>query len=106
MTKGGSKYYWWCQIGGWSFLVLVLVLAAVTSFEQRITNQLIYNTLIVAISGLIVTHIFREIIRHRGWIQMPVEKALPKFLIGILLTCVAGSLIRMMLGVYPGVGDE
>jgi sensor histidine kinase YesM len=98
MPKKGSKYYWWCQIGGWSFLVLVLVLAAFTSFEQKITDQLIYNTLIVAVSGLIATHVFREVIRNWGWIQLPVDKALPKFLLGILLTCIGGSLIRMLLG--------
>ena len=105
MPKKGSKYYWWCQIGGWSFLVLVLVLAAFTSFEQRITKELIYNTLIVAASGLIATHVFREVIRNRGWIQLPVEKALPKFLLGILLTCIGGSLIRMLLGDALGVGS-
>jgi two-component system LytT family sensor kinase len=74
-------------------LVLVLVLAAFTSFEQKITDQLIYNTLIVAVSGLIATHVFREVIRNWGWIQLPV-----KFLLGILLTCIGGSLIRMLLG--------
>jgi sensor histidine kinase YesM len=98
MPKSGSKYYWWCQIGGWAFLALVIVLSAFTSFEQKITDKLIYYTLILATSGLISTHIFREVIRRRGWIQLPVEKALPKFLIGILLTCVAGSLIRILLG--------
>ena len=98
MPKSGSKYYWWCQIGGWSFLALVIVLSAFTSFEQQITEKLISNTLIVATSGLISTHIFREIIRQRGWMQLPVDKALPKFLIGIFLTCIAGSLIRIVIG--------
>ena len=106
MPKKGSKYYWWCQIGGWSFLVLVLVLAAFTSFEQRITKDLIYNTLIVATSGLIATHVFREVIRNQGWIQLPVEKALPKFLLGILLTCIGGSLIRILLGDALNVGSS
>ena len=106
MPKSGSKYYWWCQIGGWAFLALVLVLAAFTSFEQRITNQLVYITLIVAVSGLIVTHIFREVIRQWGWIQLPIEKALPKFLMGIFLTCIAGSLVRMLLGDLFSVGSS
>jgi sensor histidine kinase YesM len=105
MPKSGSKYYWWCQIGGWAFLVLILIYAALTtSIEQRVTEQHIYNALIVAVSGLISTHIFREVIRKRGWIQLPVDKALPKFLVGILLTCVAGSLLRMVFGSVIGVG--
>ncbi|HEY6902148.1 MAG TPA: histidine kinase [Puia sp.] len=98
MPKRGSKYYWWCQLGGWAFLVLVLVLSAIVSFEQRITDKLVYNTLIVAVAGLISTHVFREVIRQWGWVQLPLEKAIPKFLLGIFFTCIVGSLIRILLG--------
>ncbi|MBS1661130.1 MAG: histidine kinase [Bacteroidetes bacterium] len=98
MPKSGSKYYWWCQLGGWAFLALVIILSTITSFEQQVTDRLIYNTLIVATAGLVSTHIFREVIRQWGWMQLPIEKALPKFLIGILVTCIVGSLIRILLG--------
>jgi two-component system, LytTR family, sensor kinase len=95
MPKNVSKYYWWCQIGGWSFFALFMIVLNTSVFEQKITNALIYITAIYVLSGILTTHIFREVIRHSGWLQLPVEKALPKFMIGILLTCLACSLIRI-----------
>ena len=64
-------------------------------FEQKITDPLIYITAMYVLAGIFTTHLFREVIRHSGWLQLPVEKALPKFLIGVLLTCIACSLIRI-----------
>ncbi len=50
---------------------------------------------IYVLPGLIGTHLFREVIRRSGWLQLPVEKVLPKFLIGILFTCLGCGLIRI-----------
>ncbi len=98
MPRNANKYYWFCQIGGWAFLALVIIVLSATSFEQQITNKFILNTLIVALSGMFSTHLFREVIRYSNWLPLPVEKALPKFIIGILLTCITGSLVRIFLG--------
>jgi hypothetical protein len=106
MPKNASKYYWWCQIGGWAFLALVIVVLSATSFEQKITDRFIYNTLIVALSGLFSTHLFREVIRRSSWLPLPVEKALSRFVIGIVLTCIAGSLIRIFLGTLAGLAPS
>src|ERR1700744_3771459 len=96
MPKNRNKYYWWCQMGGWGFWALVLVLNS-SIFDQKITTRLIYITLIFLASGILVTHIFREVIRRSGWLQLSIEKAFPKFIIGILITCIAGSFIRVLL---------
>jgi two-component system LytT family sensor kinase len=64
--------------------------------ESKATVDLKYIfTALYVIPGLISTHLFREVIRRSGWLQLPVEKALPKFLIGILLTCIGCGLIRI-----------
>jgi len=96
MPKHVSKYYWWCQISGWGFLGLVIVLNSST-FEQKITDKLIGLMAVSVLSGILITHIFREVIRRSGWLLLPVEKALPKFLIGILLTCVTAGLLRILV---------
>ena len=94
MPKNASKYYWWCQIGGWGFLALVMVLESPT-FQQQITSKLIGLIVVAALGGMLTTHIFREVIRRSGWLLLPVEKALPKLMVGILLTCIADSLLRI-----------
>jgi len=96
MPKNTSRYYWLCQISGWGFLGLVMVLFSCT-FEQKITVKLIEFLAVVVITGILTTHVFREVIRRSGWLMLPVEKALPKLLIGVLLTCVVDSLIRIVV---------
>jgi two-component system LytT family sensor kinase len=66
-------------------------------FQQKITSKLISLTLLAVLAGLLTTHLFREVIRRSGWLLLPVEKALPKLVIGILLTCIADSLIRIVV---------
>ena len=74
---------------------MVMLWLNASTFEQKITNKLIGLTIVVTISGILVTHIFREVVRRSGWLLLPVEKALSKFFIGIVLTCVAWALIRI-----------
>jgi len=93
MPKNANRYYWWCQISGWGFLALVMVLFSST-LDQKITQKLVGFLVIFVFAGILTTHIFREVIRRSGWLLLPVEKALPKLLVGVLLICVADSLIR------------
>jgi two-component system LytT family sensor kinase len=103
MPKNASKYYWLCQIGGWGFIGLFIIVLNTTVLTSKVTLELLYIfTALYVLAALFATHAFREVIRRSGWLQLPVEKALPKFLIGILITCIAGSLIRM--GVIDGFG--
>src|SRR5215472_12577608 len=96
MTKNGSGYYWWCQIGGWGSLALVMVLTSST-LEQKISQKEVEIMLITVLTGILVTHIFREVIKRSGWALLTVEKALPKFLIGIVFTCITIGLLRIAL---------
>jgi two-component sensor histidine kinase len=96
MPKNTSKYYWLCQIGGWGALGLITLLSAPV-VEQKITFSLAGLAIVSALCGLFLTHIFRDIIKRSGWLHLPVEKALPKLLIGVLLTCLAGALLRLLL---------
>jgi sensor histidine kinase YesM len=96
MTKNGSKYYWWCQIGGWGSLALVMILNSST-LEQKITQKEVEIMFITVLTGIFVTHGFREVIKRSGWALLTVEKALPKFLIGMVLTCITIGLIRIAL---------
>jgi two-component system LytT family sensor kinase len=96
MPKNVSRYYWLCQIGGWGIIALFIIVIETYLPESKTTVDLKYIfTALYVIPGLISTHLFREVIRRSGWLQLPVEKALPKFLIGILLTCIGCGLIRI-----------
>jgi LytS/YehU family sensor histidine kinase len=68
-----------------------------STFEQKITVKLIEFLAVVVAAGILTTHAFREVIRRSGWLMLPVEKALPKLLIGVVLTCVVDSIIRIVV---------
>src|SRR6202050_3788913 len=96
MPKNVSRYYWLCQIGGWGIIALFIIVIETYLPESKTPVDLKYIfTALYVIPGLIGTHLFREVIRRSGWLQLPVEKDLPKFLIGILFTCLGCGLIRI-----------
>ena len=96
MPKHSSRYYWLCQFSGWGFLALVLILNSSFTFQQKITFRQVELMVLAVLAGILTTHLFREVIRNTGWLLLPVEKVLPKLAIGILLTCMLDSLIRIV----------
>lgn len=98
MPKNSSSYYWWCQIGGWSTLALTSILYNAI-FEQQVNAkfQEQIGAVIFAGSGLLSTHLFREFIRRSNWLRLPLEKAIPKFFLGVIVVCLTTNLIRIGL---------
>ncbi len=91
-----SKYYWWLQLGGWVLPAIMFILVDSLS-DQKVNARLIEQLLVMVFAGIFTTHLFREYIRRSRWLLMPVEKAVPKFLIGIVIVCIVDSLIRLWL---------
>ena len=73
---------------------MVMVIFSSTT-DQKITGKIIGFLTVFVFSGILTTHLFREVIRRAGWLLLSVEKALPKLLAGILVTCIVASLIRI-----------
>ena len=95
MTRNVSKYYWWCQIGGWVALGMVLLLNSAT-YDQDNHMYLKFQFMVITVlTGIFVTHLFREVIKRNGWTVLSLEKAVPRFFIGILVCCILDSLIRI-----------
>src|SRR5580704_17126840 len=89
-----SKYYWWFQIGGWGILALILILINLL-FGQRVDEHFLIGLGIKMLVGIFTTHLFRLYIHHAGWLALPVEKALPRLAIGILIVCLLDTIIRI-----------
>jgi two-component sensor histidine kinase len=94
MSKNTARYYWWCQIGGWSIVALMFILLEFMS-DQKVTSKLVEQILVMFFSGMIATHLFREFIRKSNWLMLPVEKAAPKFFLGIIIVCLVAGLVRV-----------
>lgn len=88
-----NKYYWWLQIGGWLSLALVLILINV--LFSKVDEQFFAALGLQIIVGIFATHLFRIFIRRAGWLDLPVEKALPCLALGILVVCLVDTAIRI-----------
>jgi two-component system LytT family sensor kinase len=92
MPRNFGRYYWWCQIGGWGFLALIMILLSSIS-DQKLEPKLFGQLGIIVCSGILTTHLFRWVIKKFNWLMLPLEKIFPKLIIGILVVCVLNSLI-------------
>jgi two-component system LytT family sensor kinase len=94
MPKNITKYYWWCQFGGWGFLALFWILFSLT-FDQKVNLVVLERLVLMILSGVFVTHLFRLVIRRYNWLLLSVEKVLPKLILGIIIVCVLNGLLRI-----------
>jgi sensor histidine kinase YesM len=96
MPKNVARYYWWCQIGGWGFVALIMIFFSYTFHEKMNGNS--YLRLAIMISAcLLCTHIFRTIIQRFKWLLLPVEKVLPRLFMGAIAVSVFSGLLRTVL---------
>lgn len=73
-----KKFYWICQIAGWTtFLLLNLLI--VSTIEELKTDRILKAIYFVS-AGLIFTHIFRAIIKKQNWLELPQRKIIPRVL--------------------------
>ncbi|HLY71759.1 MAG TPA: histidine kinase [Puia sp.] len=94
MSKGITRYYWWCQIGGWSFVGLSMLFFAHT-FAQKVSSVYLWRTITVIAAGIISTHLLREFIKKMNWLLLPIEKILPKLIIAVIITTLVFILFQM-----------
>jgi hypothetical protein len=80
-----SKYYLFCQIGGWG-LILVLI----TGLKSWMMGKVAITT----ITGLVVSHLLRNAIIRYGWLQLPVRNELQRLFAGTVLACMLAALVR------------
>lgn len=80
-TKKGL--YWTCQIGGWTAFIIYSVWAY--SFVVNYTEKIFVNAVLNIILGITVTDYYRSILIKKGWLQLPLNKLIPKILIGVLI---------------------
>jgi two-component system LytT family sensor kinase len=92
-TMNRNKLYWILQVGGWGLVGLIMLLFAHIYKVQISTPILLKRIIIVFFAGILTTHILRSFINWRGWMLLPVEKALPRLIISVIITSVLFSVL-------------
>ena len=91
MASLSSRYYWYCQLIGWSALTTVHTISMISLHLRTGFGPFLAEFILPAI---LVTHLLRNLIRHHHWLDLPVRRSLKKLLPSLLLALFAASLIR------------
>lgn len=93
MLKPISKYYWWCQISGWSFWVALNVILAIY-YGRPLKGIYFANLVVMGVSGILITHLLREVVLHYHWLEFPLDKLIVRLLLTVVICAALITLIR------------
>lgn len=97
MLPRGYKYYWLCQVLGWTFVVLSMLIMVYSFSPSRIDEKFFVRSLMIFVSGITSTHVLRYFIKRSNWLLLPVEKVIPRMTVAIIITSLACSLLYLAL---------
>ncbi|GAB2575618.1 sensor histidine kinase [Spirosoma areae] len=86
-----QRIYWFCQLFGWSLLILVEYLAYV--LEGGFDPDFLYLAIANIFLGITLTHLYRLMIRRWNWVRLPFFRLAPRVLMSVFIM----SLIMTML---------
>jgi len=85
----------YCQCIGWG-TVLILDIFLQFILTSHLTGKWIWRISLFTLIGIFCTHLLRQIIVRYRWLQLPAKHALPKLLLGVILTAaIAGSTLAL-----------
>ncbi len=94
MGRPISRYYFLCQAGGWSFVLLILIFARLAIAES------IIDPLLVVTSGIFATHLLRNSIIKYGWLKLSLKKMVAILSVSVFFTGTLaetiGTIFRIM----------
>lgn len=107
MFKNISKYYWWCQIGGWLFWMLLNIILA-NYYHRSMGLSYFLNQISMVIVGIGLTHLLRLIIIRLDWLQLPLDKLVIRIPLLVALCAICMTLIRgaLIIGFHMGSKEE
>jgi LytS/YehU family sensor histidine kinase len=94
MFKPVSKYYWWCQLSGWLFWMSLNVVLAIY-YDRPMHGAYFANLVVMGVSGILITHLFRRIVLRYDWLQYPLDKLIFRMLLSVVI---CASLITILRG--------
>lgn len=105
MFKNISKYYWWCQLGGWLFWVLLNIILA-NYYDRTMGASYFLIQAGMVIAGIGVTHLLRAVIISFHWLQYSPDKLVVRLLISVAFCALIFTLIRGVLNIFLDTKDN
>jgi len=97
MLPRGTKYYWLCQVSGWLFVICSMLIMVLSLTPDRIDGRFIVKLLLMFASGILSTHLLRLVIKRSSVLMMPIEKMIPRMIIGVVCTSLFCSVLYLSM---------
>ncbi|ULQ51136.1 sensor histidine kinase [Flavihumibacter fluvii] len=97
MLPRGYKYYWLCQVMGWTFVVLSMLFFAYSLSPSKIDEKFFLRLSFIFLAGITSTHILRTFLKQSRWLLLPIEKVMPRMAIAVVITSLLCSLLYLGL---------
>lgn len=94
MTK--NKLYWLCQILGWSAWIINEAFFYSTEFDG-LDYYFFQSTIINVALCVFLTHRFRSIIKKYNWVELPINQAVIRIVISVILMATVITLVNLPL---------
>ena len=88
-----QKIYWFCQLFGWSLLILVEYLAYV--LESGFDPDALYLAIANIFLGITLTHLYRLMIRRWNWVRLPFFRLAPRVLLSVFVLALIMTLVNI-----------
>ncbi len=69
---GMSKLFWFCQLGGWTLFGIMTALGYKYFDKLNLDLQLILSICIMTYSGVLLSYLFRLLIKTQNWLSKPI----------------------------------
>jgi len=102
MLKNISKYYWWCQVGGWfTWMVFNVILSKY--YGRPLNGTFFIDQVSLILLGIGLTHALRWFILKLNLLEYPLNKLLIAIPLLVILCAVVLNLIRgvELINLYP-----
>lgn len=105
MQRRISKY-WLCQLAGWGSVTISYLFFTYT-FDNKLTERFLQHLIVFITTGLAMSHLLRAYIKETNWMLLRVEKALPRLLVALIITCLLAALVNIgIVNFFVSSGKE
>ncbi|WP_461063784.1 sensor histidine kinase [Spirosoma horti] len=88
-----QRIYWFCQLFGWSLLILVEYLAYL--LEDGFQADELYLAIANIFLGITLTHLYRLMIRRWNWVRLPFFQLAPRVLLSVFVLALIMTMVNL-----------
>jgi sensor histidine kinase YesM len=97
-----KKLYWFCQVGGWSFLAIMNGFFLKLGGNENVTVSM----LILLLLGILFSHVYRNLIVRSGWLRFKILALIPRVILATLVLSLLLYYVKFGLEFMLGIAGD